>query len=92
LTEQLALIPSPLETSVQLVLSNAVGPSESDVNATDPVGTLGLAAVSVTVATQFVDSVTRKDEGVQATVVVVSGGLTVSVSWPLLDEKPLSAA
>ena len=79
---------------MQLVLSNAEGPSEFDVNATAPVGMLGDPTVprgSVTVATQRVVAPTGNDAGVQTTVVVVgSVVLTVSVCWPLLALKPVA--
>jgi hypothetical protein len=71
LTEQLALIPAPF--------------GSSDVKLMLPVGTLGTWAVSVTVATQFVEFATRTVEGVQTTVVLVgSAAVTVSVWVPLL--------
>ena len=78
MTEQWEALPSPLDTTAQLVWSNAEGPSEFDPNVTVPVGTLGVAAVSVTVATQCVARPTGNDAGVQTTVVVV---VSAALAW-----------
>lgn len=86
---QLALLPSPLPTSVQLVWSNEPAASVEE-NAALPAGTLGLAPVSVTVAVHAVDPATGNAAGTQLTVVVVDsagGAPTIRITFPELGEK-----
>jgi len=78
LTVQLAVLPAP--ASVQLVLSKWPATSVEE-NVTLPVGVLGLAWVSVTVAVQAVELASVNVDGTHETAVVVaSGGGAVTVS------------
>lgn len=85
MSEQLALLPSPLETTLHWAeLLNAVVGSALEVHLTVPVGTVGTAGeatVSVTVTVQVHGTFACEVVDVQLSVVVV-GSCTTIPNWP----------
>jgi hypothetical protein len=81
-TEQVATPVVADAASVQLV-AGVKAPVELVVKVTDPVGVVGVADVSVTVAVQLVGWLTTIDEGEQETLVVV-GAFAVIARLKLL--------